>query len=363
MRRSKNARESLSNPFVRVWLLILLTLAFSMTQFIGAPASETEHNVAFHLKSLLYSATLIWLMATTIRREQDLIWLFCPMILSLALVLIDYVHRFRGTLTLNETSLWVDARLELGMKVAFLILFVPPSFLFFKKISARILIGALGMLGLLLLAALGMRSGWLLAFGTIVIWLAFRPLSAIVMLPALLFCAVTLASFAPNYALERLNNGFHDLSQRPEVAWLPTLKMIQDRPGRGFGFGGHFAQTLRKYERNETSQHEPNQEIRDPHNFYLQMAWYGGAITITAIVAAMAYLIGRLLIEFRSRASTQGGHVRLLVYGLTCSLLLLWCGIIANSETPNLFTFSMAFATASIWHNLVHGGPGYDSTT
>lgn len=352
IQNSTGARQAIANPFVWLWLFVLFTLALSMSQFVNSPAPATEYRIPFYVKTLLYSATLIWLTSATIRLERDLNWLFVPMLVALGLVFLDFLLRFGTVLITNQVQEWVAARFELALKVALLILFVPPSIFFFRPMGARLFISALGLVAMLLLFALGLRSGWLLGGGLLALWVAFRPRLAVTLFPLILVSAAALAWFGPNYAMERLHSGFHDLGERPTVAWRPALKMIADRPWRGFGFGGHYPKTLHEYLNRDPDGNNPTIHIRDPHNFYLQMAWHGGAITVTALFAAMSFLIWLLLREFRSYIRLENSDARKLLYVLIWSLLILWNGIIANSETPDIFSFSMLFAISSVWFNL-----------
>jgi O-antigen ligase len=354
IRNPTGARQAIANPFVWPWLIVLLTLGLSMIQFVNTPELASEHRTVFHVKLLLYSATLIWLIATTIRRERDLNWLFVPMIIALALVLIDFLLRFRMILVTNQLQGWIDARLELALKVAFLILFLPPSIFFFRQTRTRIVVSTLGLITSLLLFALGMRSGWLLVVGLIAIWVAFRPRLARKLSPLVLVGAAALAWLGPNYAMERLHNGFHDLGERPTLVWRPTLTMIADRPWTGFGFGGHYAKTLREYLDRDPDGKNLIRNLKDPHNFYFQMAWHGGAMTVTALIAAMLFLIWRLAPEFRSQVRLENHDAGRALYFLVWSLLILWGGIIANSETPDIFSFSMMFAISAVWFNIHH---------
>lgn len=357
-RSSTGARAAIANPFVWLWLLVLLTLALSMTQLMYRPELSAEYRIVFHAKTLLYSATLLWLFSTTIRCQKDLTWALVPMLFSLTLVLVDFVLRFGTAITDNQVQMWVSARYELALKVTLLILFVPPSLFYFTRIRDRIAIGVLGLFSILLLFALGMRSGWILAIGLVLLWVALRPKLAVVLIPLSAAATALLVWLAPIYAIERLHHGLHDLGERPIYVWLPTLKMISSRPWQGFGYGGHYAETLREHLHLTPGGNALIQNLHDAHNFYLQMTWHGGALTITALLVAICYLFWCLVREFQLHIRLDDHSPQKLLYVLVWSLLVLWGGIIANSETPDIFSFSVLFGIAAVWRNVAHNTIG-----
>lgn len=333
---------------------------YFVLMFVSVLRSDPLLPAVFEFRRVIFPQILAFLVALRLldRPEAYRRFFLCLIVLVLVVGVFDFWDIFfdRWLLhsdVLSDPMYWNNRRqgrfgsifLNPNYLGAFVVLLFPPLFAHSfgnQRVAVRMFFW-LGLLSLAFCLIETQSRGPLLAFAIVLSLLAVGPLGHVSRMrrfAMFALFAVVLVLFMPGFyehSIKRFSTIEAESSQEVvsrESTWEYTLRLIEDRPILGIGFGeGEFRSAMAA---TNFADRYGRESLDNPHNSYLQAAVYAGIPALAIFLLANLILLAHAI---RVSMSAKKGATLPAVFGIAVGMVGFLLSIYPDMH---LFTWTVA---------------------